>query len=72
MQACCRRPFDVHFGWSSRSPQFQRGTVRVARAQRISLQAAISIADTAKQFGQEDDITVVSVQFVGAEIIVNA
>ena len=37
-----------------------------ARAQQISRQAAVSIAQQAQSFGQNDDITVLSVEFSGA------
>jgi serine phosphatase RsbU (regulator of sigma subunit) len=37
-----------------------------ARAQQISGQAAGSIAQQAQSFGQNDDITVLSVEFMGA------
>jgi len=39
----------------------KRELFRFARTQEISNQPAATIAATAQQFGQEDDITVVSV-----------
>ena len=42
------------------------------RTRQISNQPAATIAQTAKQFGQEDDITVLRIEYAGAEISVNA
>jgi Stage II sporulation protein E (SpoIIE) len=39
------------------------------RTQRMSNQSAAAIAEAAQSFGQEDDITVVGIQFVGAETL---
>ncbi len=39
------------------------------RTQKISSESAEIIANTAKEFGQEDDITVVRVQYMGAEVM---
>ncbi len=39
------------------------------RTQQISRQPAATIADAAKQFGQEDDITVLAIQYTGAEAL---
>ncbi len=41
------------------------------RTQQISQQTAASIAEIARHFGQEDDITVLRIQFVGAEAVVS-
>ena len=41
------------------------------RTQKMSSQSAAAIAKAAKNFGQEDDITVLSIQFAGAEAVVN-
>jgi hypothetical protein len=42
------------------------GLFGFARAQQISGQSAVSIAQQAQEFGQNDDITVLSVEFAGA------
>lgn len=39
------------------------------RAQRISREPVATIAETARRFGQEDDITVVAIQYAGATIL---
>jgi hypothetical protein len=39
------------------------------RTQAISTQSAGAITETAKQFGQQDDITVLTLQFVPAEVL---
>ncbi|MHB1936355.1 MAG: SpoIIE family protein phosphatase [Acidobacteriaceae bacterium] len=41
------------------------------RTQQVSNQPAASIAETARRFGQEDDITVVGIQYAGAEGMIN-